>query len=84
MRLSLAFPLSALMKSAVLMAVFYALSVPALAPLRPEAIDIPMSRYHDAVNAVFRDTSPSFAAVTDPLRMAPRQLRSRFDGALRK
>ena len=36
MRLSLAFPLSALMKSAVLMAVFYALSVPALAPLRPD------------------------------------------------
>ena len=84
MRLSLASPLSALMKSAVLMAVFYALSVPALAPLRPEAIDVPMSRYHAAVNKVFSDTSPSLAVVTDPLRMAPQQLRHRFDGALRK
>jgi hypothetical protein len=66
------------------MAVFYVLSVPALAPLRPEVIDVPMSRYHAAVNHVFSNTSASLASVTGPLRMVPKKLRRSFDSALGK
>lgn len=84
MRLTLISPVSALWRSACLMGVVYLLSMPQLAPLRPDPVDGPMSRYHAAVNSLFRDTTPSLAVVTDPLRMAPVEARKRFDAMLKR
>ncbi|SDU28811.1 hypothetical protein [Stappia sp. ES.058] len=84
MVLSLASPMTALWKTFCLCAVVYALSVPALAPLRPEAVDTPMSRYYAAVNAAVLDQRLTFDAITDPLRRSPDFARQRFVAMMKK
>lgn len=77
MRLSPSSPLSALWKTFCLSAAVYVLSVPALAPLRPEIIDTPLSRYYAAVNSAILDQRLTFDAITDPIRRSPDFARQR-------
>lgn len=84
MRLSPSSPLSALWKTFCLSAVVYGLSVPALAPLRPEIIDTPMSRYYAAVNSAVLDQRVTFDAITDPIRRAPEFGRQRVVAMMKK
>lgn len=48
-------PLKAAGKTLFLLVVVYALGAPVLAPLRPEAIDRPLSAFHQAVNDAVLD-----------------------------
>jgi hypothetical protein len=84
MRLSLSSPLSALWKTFCLSAVVYVLSIPAFAPLRPEIIDTPMSRYYAAVNSAVLDQRLTFDAITDPIRRSPDFVRQRFVAMIEK
>ncbi|WP_029059066.1 hypothetical protein [Stappia stellulata] len=84
MVLSLPSPMSALWKTFCLGAVVYALSVPALAPLRPEVIDTPMSRYYAAVNATVFEQRLTFDTITAPLRHSPDFVRQRFVAMIEK
>ena len=77
MQISLISPLNALFKATVLCAVVYAVSAPALAPLRPGLIDEPLSRYHIAVNQSFAQARPTLRMVTEPLRLSPHYAKQR-------
>ncbi|WP_186387248.1 MULTISPECIES: hypothetical protein [unclassified Stappia] len=84
MRLSLHSPLGAFCKALFLSAAVYAVSGPSLAPYRPDILDVPLSRYHQAVNEVISDKTPALAMVADPLRASPQQVRQKLDEMLRR
>lgn len=84
MRLSLHSPLGALCKALCLSALVYAISGPAFAPWRPDVVDVPLSRYHDAVNEVFADQRPTLAVITEPLRLSPHYARQHVAAMLRR
>ncbi|WP_349357793.1 hypothetical protein [Stappia sp.] len=83
MQLTLTSPVRAATKAAVLSAVVYALAAPSLAPLRPEIIDAPLSRYHAAVNQTVADLRPGARLITEPLRQSPHFARQRVAAMLR-
>lgn len=84
MLLSLHSPFGAFCKALCLSAAIYAVSGPSLARYRPDIVDVPLSRYHQAVNEMFSDQTPVLAMVTDPLKASPHILRRKIDGMLRR
>lgn len=81
---SLHSPFGAFCKALCLSAAIYAASGPSLAPYRPDIVDVPLSRYHQAVNEIFSDQTPMLAMATDPLKASPRIVREKIDGMLRR
>jgi hypothetical protein len=81
---SLASPFVAVRRVLLLMGLVYLASLPLLAPLRPEVIDAPLSRYHAAVNSIFTDNWGSFDQVPDALRRMPEVVRQRFEAMLKR
>jgi hypothetical protein len=84
MRLSLHTPFGAFCKALFLSAAVYAVSGPSLAPYRPDIIDLPLSRYHQAVNEMLSDQTPMLAMVTEPLKASPHHVRQQIEGMLRR
>ncbi|QGZ34346.1 hypothetical protein [Stappia indica] len=84
MRLALHSPFGAFCKALCLSAAIYAVSGPSLAPYRPDIVDLPLSRYHQAVNELISDQTPMLAMVTDPLKASPHIVRQKIDGMLRR